>query len=163
MKKLRGRIVNITSLSGLIASPGMAAYSAAKFGGEGFSDSLRREMSLFGIKVCIIEPGFMKTPIVTSIPQKLSAKWNEAPEELKKEYGQAFKEATIDTNYETIEKITDDPMKVVEAIKCALFSEAPKTRYLVGKLIYVFKLLSLLPVSVLDFYFERMHHKFKKI
>ena len=58
-----GRIVNISSTSGEIAGPFTGAYSASKFGLEGFSDSLRRELILFGIDVIVIRPGAVVTPI----------------------------------------------------------------------------------------------------
>ena len=58
-----GRIVNISSTSGRIAGPFTGAYSASKFGLEGYSESLRRELILFGIDVIIIRPGAVVTPI----------------------------------------------------------------------------------------------------
>ena len=53
------RIVNVGSLSGVIASPGSATYSASKFAIEGFTDSLRREVAPFGISVSLLEPGYV--------------------------------------------------------------------------------------------------------
>jgi NAD(P)-dependent dehydrogenase (short-subunit alcohol dehydrogenase family) len=58
-----GRIVNVSSTSARIAGPFTGAYAASKFGLEGFSDSLRRELILFGIDVIIIRPGAVVTPI----------------------------------------------------------------------------------------------------
>ena len=58
-----GRVVNISSISGRLAMPFVGAYAASKFGLEGYSDSLRRELMLFGIKVILIEPGSVATPI----------------------------------------------------------------------------------------------------
>lgn len=58
-----GRIVIISSTSARIAGPFTGAYSASKFGLEGFSESLRRELILFGIDVIIIRPGAVMTPI----------------------------------------------------------------------------------------------------
>lgn len=58
-----GRIVNITSLGGKIASPLLAGYCSAKHGLEGLSESLRRELIASGIDVVIIGPGAVKTPI----------------------------------------------------------------------------------------------------
>jgi NAD(P)-dependent dehydrogenase (short-subunit alcohol dehydrogenase family) len=58
-----GRIINISSSSGKIASPFLGFYSASKFGLEGLSESLRRELILFGIDVIIIGPGAIVTPI----------------------------------------------------------------------------------------------------
>ena len=58
-----GRIVMISSVSGKSGGPLTSAYSASKHAIEGFSESLRRELMLFGIDVIIIAPGPVKTPI----------------------------------------------------------------------------------------------------
>jgi len=59
----KGRIVMISSVAGKNGNPLMSAYSASKFAVEGLSESLRREMMLFGIDVIIVAPGPVKTPI----------------------------------------------------------------------------------------------------
>ena len=58
-----GRIINVSSVGGKIASPFLGAYSASKFALEGFSEALRRELILYGIDVIIIGPGSVVTPI----------------------------------------------------------------------------------------------------
>ena len=58
-----GRIVNISSVGGKRGSPFLGAYVASKHGLEGFSESLRRELMLYGIDVIIIGPGPVATPI----------------------------------------------------------------------------------------------------
>lgn len=59
----KGRIVNISSVGGKIGMPFLGPYIASKFGLEGLSESLRRELMLFGIKVVIVAPGHVATPI----------------------------------------------------------------------------------------------------
>ena len=58
-----GRIINISSVGGKFGGPFLGAYAAAKHGLEGFSESLRRELMLYGIDVIIIGPGSVATPI----------------------------------------------------------------------------------------------------
>ncbi len=58
-----GTIINISSISGRSGVPFLGAYVASKHAIEGFSDVLRKEMMLFGIKVVVIGPGSIKTPI----------------------------------------------------------------------------------------------------
>jgi NAD(P)-dependent dehydrogenase (short-subunit alcohol dehydrogenase family) len=58
-----GRIVNISSVAGKRGNPFAGPYSASKHAVEGLSESLRREMMLFGIDVIVIGPGPIKTPI----------------------------------------------------------------------------------------------------
>ncbi|MBW1684667.1 MAG: SDR family NAD(P)-dependent oxidoreductase [Deltaproteobacteria bacterium] len=61
-----GHVVNIASMAGYVASPGMTAYSATKFGVIGFSESLRAELVERGIGVTAVCPGVINTPIVRS-------------------------------------------------------------------------------------------------
>lgn len=58
-----GRIVNMSSVAGRLAAPFLGAYAASKHGLEAVSDSLRRELMLYGIDVVVIEPGSVATPI----------------------------------------------------------------------------------------------------
>ncbi len=58
-----GRIVNISSTSGKVGFPFVGAYVTSKHGLEGFSESLRRELMLYGIDVIVVAPGAVTTPI----------------------------------------------------------------------------------------------------
>lgn len=96
----RGRIVNLGSVSGRVASPFLGPYSASKFALRALTDSLRRELKPFGVKVVLIEPGAIKTPI-----WEKSRKDGDAMEALMtadhaKTYGNAlktFSKAAMDT------------------------------------------------------------------
>jgi NAD(P)-dependent dehydrogenase (short-subunit alcohol dehydrogenase family) len=63
LKGAKGRIVMISSVSGKNGAPMTSAYAASKHAIEGLSESLRRELMLFGIDVIIVAPGAVKTPI----------------------------------------------------------------------------------------------------
>ena len=71
-KQGSGKIVNISSVAGRIGFPASPAYISSKFALEGLSESLRLEMSPFGIDVIIIEPGLIKTNFLN--PVKLAKK-----------------------------------------------------------------------------------------
>jgi short-subunit dehydrogenase len=64
LRQKSGHIINVASLAGLIAMPGGTVYSASKFGVNGFSDTLRRELRGFGIHVSVFCPGY--TPMEIS-------------------------------------------------------------------------------------------------
>lgn len=59
----RGRIINVSSISGRVGLPLVSTYAATKHAVEGLSESLRWELEGFGIDVCLVEPGTFKTPI----------------------------------------------------------------------------------------------------
>lgn len=59
----RGRIINVSSISGRVGLPLVSAYAATKHAVEGLSESLRWELEGFGIDVCLVEPGTFKTSI----------------------------------------------------------------------------------------------------
>ncbi|HXL35517.1 MAG TPA: SDR family oxidoreductase [Gemmatimonadales bacterium] len=67
LKVSRGRIVNISSIAGRGALPFMGPYAASKFALEAISDSLRRELLPFGVRVIVIEPGSFKTAIWSKV------------------------------------------------------------------------------------------------
>ncbi|MEO1055500.1 MAG: SDR family NAD(P)-dependent oxidoreductase, partial [Actinomycetota bacterium] len=60
-----GTIVNISSLAGLVPAAGQAAYASSKWALEGLSETLALEVARFGIRVAIVEPGVVKTPILS--------------------------------------------------------------------------------------------------
>ena len=66
----KGVIFNISSISGKIGMPGVGAYTASKFGLEGLSHSLRRELMRYGVDVVVIGPGPIKTEIFDKIDKK---------------------------------------------------------------------------------------------
>ena len=55
----RGKIINISSVSGMLAMPTMSSYSASKFALEGASEALWYEMRPFGVRICLVQPGFI--------------------------------------------------------------------------------------------------------
>jgi len=65
-----GHIVNVSSVSGRFAGPNQAGYNASKWGLNGFSEALRREVHGDGIKVTLIEPGVVATELTDHIPHE---------------------------------------------------------------------------------------------
>ena len=66
----QGKIINISSVSGKRSYPFIAPYTASKFALEAFSDSLRRELMIYGVDVILIEPGPIKTAIWDKVPDE---------------------------------------------------------------------------------------------
>ena len=82
-----GRVVNLSSIGGRVALPLVSAYNASKFGLEGWSDSLRREIRDQGVDVILIEPGGVKTPIWDKSRGAAAEMLEGAPPEAERLYG----------------------------------------------------------------------------
>ena len=127
-----GRILNVTSIGGRIAFPFTGAYHASKFGLEGVSDTLRRELDGQGVAVIVIEPGGVKTPIWrkgTAVADEMAASM---PPEAERLYGR-LRDAIRAESVKIAERTGLEPSAVAEVIGTALTTSRPKTRYLVGR------------------------------
>ena len=72
-----GRIINITSVSGLVGNPGQANYSASKAGVIGFTQTIARELAARNITVNAVAPGFITTDMTDVLPDKVKAEVKE--------------------------------------------------------------------------------------
>jgi NAD(P)-dependent dehydrogenase (short-subunit alcohol dehydrogenase family) len=132
LRRARGRIVNVSSIGGRVGLPLVGAYNASKFGLEGLSDSLRRELRPHGVDVILIEPGGVKTPIWNKGRQLADDMLEDVPPEAERLYGQMVEKVRAETaKIETERGI--EPRVVAEVIGTALTVDRPRTRYLVGK------------------------------
>jgi NAD(P)-dependent dehydrogenase (short-subunit alcohol dehydrogenase family) len=123
-KGRRGRIVMISSVGGRNALPFVGAYSASKFGLEGFSESLRRELMLFGIDVIIVAPGAVATPIWDKADAVDVSQYASTP------YAPALakvKDYMISSGRKGL-----PPAKIGRAVAHALTTSRPKTYYVVA-------------------------------
>lgn len=77
MRSRYGRIINISSVSGLMGNPGQANYSASKAGVIGFSKTIARELASRGITVNVVAPGFITTDMTDVLPEKLKTEVKE--------------------------------------------------------------------------------------
>ncbi len=73
IKMKKGRVVNISSVVGQIGNPGQANYAASKAGIMGFTKSVAREVAGRGITVNAVAPGYIKTDMTDSLPEKVRA------------------------------------------------------------------------------------------
>lgn len=130
LRKARGRIVNIGSISGKLATPLMGPYCASKFAVEALTDSLRQELRPWGIEVAIVEPGNIDTPIW----QKGQAYGDELEKRLPREamalYGPAV--SALREAARKMEEAGIPPDRVARAVEHALTSRRPRTRYVVA-------------------------------
>ncbi|KAM4796973.1 retinol dehydrogenase 5 [Rhinophrynus dorsalis] len=134
IKRAQGRIVNMASILGRISANG-GGYCVSKYAVEAFSDSLRRDMQHFGVRVCIIEPGFFKTAVtdLDSIEKSLQQLWDQMLPETKRTYGDKYFQKYLKVQRLIMNFICDpDISKVPKCIEHALQARYPRTRYSPG-------------------------------
>lgn len=131
IRKGAGRIVFVGSIGGRYATPFIAPYNSSKFALRAIADSLRGELHAWGIRVSLIEPGAVKTPIWEKGREKTDELAAGLPPEAMERYGKVLETARKMIAMQ--DKMGIPPLKVAEAIEHALTSSRPKPHYLVGK------------------------------
>jgi len=125
MRKQRsGNVVTITSTAGIVGQEFCSAYAAAKFGVEGWMESLRFEVEPFGIRTTIVEPGFFRTTLL----EKESTTYAELSID-------DYAERTAQTRpaWEAMSgKQGGDPAKLAKALVTILDEEPPPLRWVAG-------------------------------
>jgi NAD(P)-dependent dehydrogenase (short-subunit alcohol dehydrogenase family) len=121
----RGRVINISSISGRVGFPALGMYAATKHAIEGFSEALRWEVEPFGVDVCLVEPGTFRTPIFFD-NQRRAARQGEMSEY------RAINEALEKLYLEGAEK-APPPDAVGQAIARLVSAARPPFRTVVGR------------------------------
>ncbi|XP_032994296.1 retinol dehydrogenase 16-like [Lacerta agilis] len=150
IRRAQGRLVNVSSITGRFAYGG-GGYSPSKFALEAFSDSLRRELHPFGVKVSIIEPGGFVTELSETYKTDSANLWNKLPAEIKDLYGLQYWNNFSKTFFCSEWKNTDLCL-VTNCMQHALTSCYPRSRYTAGlDAKFIFIPLSYLPASLADY------------
>lgn len=120
----RGRVMNVTSIAGVISSPFSGVYSMSKHGLEAYTDSLAAEMDRFGVRVAAIEPGNYRSNIVASMVRRMETGGYSGESA---RYGAMRDLVTgpLDRSH------FEPPDDVALAVLDFMTTEAPKARYLV--------------------------------
>jgi len=125
------RIINVTSVAGLIAVPGLSAYCASKFALEAFSDSMRLELSPWCCPVCLIEPSFLATPIIEGTKERQLAAWKSLPSPTRRRWGDDYFNDALAQSEKTLAS-AESPHLGVDAMTDAVLHVSPNARYKAG-------------------------------
>lgn len=143
-----GRMINISSILGLIPAPYSALYASAKHAVEGYTESLDHELRTLGIRALLVEPGVTKTAFESNVirpDQKLAVY----------ESGRISVEAAL---HEAFAK-GDAPEVVAETVLKAATSSCPKLRYTAGKMAMQIRFLRrFMPAAVVDKSIRKFNH-----
>lgn len=149
LRAARGRIVFVSSLSGLVSTPMTGAYNASKFAIEAIADAWRLELRQWGIKVVLVEPAMTDTDLWRDAPATLEAEaadMSAAHRELYAEHLEGMRKVIP-----RIQKMAKPVDTVAATIEQALTAARPKARYPVGVDVRLQATLSALtPARVLD-------------
>ena len=142
-----GRIINVSSISGLFSSPFNGVYSISKHALESMTDVYRRELRRYGIKVMAIEPGPIKTKI-------WGKNLNSMAQFADTDYYDILQKA--DKMIENTEKNALPVARTSNVILKCITKKHPKTRYIVHKNAFVFKIVAnYLPDKLVDWFIQR--------
>jgi short-subunit dehydrogenase len=117
-----GKVINISSVSGIITTPFMGPYCASKFAVESLSDVMRREFSVYGIKVVVVQPGPIKTEI-----------WRKAKEQVD-EYPENIFSPLLANRSEIVDKRSKNALPVEQVavlLREIIENKKPRDRYLI--------------------------------
>lgn len=130
LRRGRGRLVCIGSIGGRFATPFLAAYSMSKSAVAAFCDCLRVELRPWGMRVALVEPGSIKTPIWDKGLTELEAQIAAWPPQAMELYGDVIPRMRRITEQTASRAIPPD--RVARAVEHALTASRPRTRYVVG-------------------------------
>jgi NAD(P)-dependent dehydrogenase (short-subunit alcohol dehydrogenase family) len=147
LRAARGRIVNMGSVSGISALPTIGSYCATKFALEALTDTMRMELSPWGIRVSIIRPGSSSTNIMQTAADDAAGALDEQ-DPVRRQYAEMVRGMSAGFRRSASGGIP--PEKVAEKVHRALTARRPKTRYLVGPVAYLRNYSRILPDSVRD-------------
>jgi NAD(P)-dependent dehydrogenase (short-subunit alcohol dehydrogenase family) len=154
LRRGQGRIVFVGSIAGRSALPFLGAYAASKHALEAIADSLRIELSPWGIGVTIIEPGSIRTPIWTRSADRADELLESLDERVDELYGKSiarFRRIALKRG-----RAGAPPERVAEVVERALTAGRPPTRRLVGRDAHIRAGFELLPDRVRDGIYSRV-------
>ncbi|MEQ1608777.1 MAG: SDR family NAD(P)-dependent oxidoreductase [Hyphomonadaceae bacterium] len=140
--KARGRICMMSSVGGKVGSPFVGPYNASKFALEGLSESLRRELMIYGVDVIIIAPGAIATPIWDKADAMDVSRYANTP------YARALD--TVKRYMVNLGRNGLPPERIGETVHTALTATNPKTRYVVTPEPFTNWLSNRLPKRMID-------------
>ena len=149
LRRTKGLVINVGSVSGRVSPPYLGTYSATKFAVRAVSDSLRRELAPFGVQVSLLEPGPIQTPIwQKSLEAGAQMRATFSPE-MDAVYG-PYIQGVVDS-VKMSEKSAVPVSHVTRKVLHAIHSKDPRPYYPIGKFMTLMRMmLAVVPTAMLD-------------
>jgi len=147
-RQRKGRIINISSIVGLIPAPYNALYASTKHAIEGYSESLDHELRTFGIRVALVEPGFTHTSFEANLtkPDRSLAAYESA-------------RAGMELHMRNGVESGDAPEVVAETVVKAAMAAVPRRRYTAGRMARQVRIMRrFVPESAFDKSLRKHNH-----
>jgi len=130
LRRARGRVILMSSVSGRVAMPCVGPYAASKFALEAIGDALRREVRHLGVRVTLVEPGPIDTPIWHKAIEEIEARAAGLSEDLEAAWGSMLAVARHHTEAAAAAAVPPDA--VTRVIRRVLAARRPPARVVVG-------------------------------
>ncbi|XP_022090932.1 D-beta-hydroxybutyrate dehydrogenase, mitochondrial-like [Acanthaster planci] len=162
IRRSKGRIVNMSSISGRMSFPCSSPYCLTKYAVEAMSDSLRHEMYKWDVKVVLVEPanfaGASNFFTKENIEKILQGVWSTMSDSLKEEYGTEYFDYVMRSMCSWSGQGSSDLQPVLTAVEDAMTMPQPRERYVAAPFAvqYFLLLLFMLPTSWVDLFFSFM-------
>jgi NAD(P)-dependent dehydrogenase (short-subunit alcohol dehydrogenase family) len=130
LRQARGRLCFMGSTGGFFSAPFMAPYSASKYCLEAFTDALRVELAPWGIRISVVQPGAIKTPIWDKARRDGDAMLKKLPADAERLYGSRIR--ALLKMVDITERRAVPPEEVAKCVLHAIHAPRPRVRYRVG-------------------------------
>ena len=150
-------IINISSQGGKYSFPFWGPYHMSKFALEAYSDALRREMNIVGIRVVVIQPGAIISDAFVKQKEQL-----EVYEQEIQSVFTPFASSLLGMAFRAKDRKVKSPLKVAQDIERAIYSSRPKLRYQPGRRLFPDIVASKVPQRLVDTFFNRFFRSFRK-
>jgi NAD(P)-dependent dehydrogenase (short-subunit alcohol dehydrogenase family) len=133
LRDSKGRLVLISSMAGKTQMPFIGAYTASKHAIEGMADIMRQEVAAQGVKIIIVEPGGVKTPMVSDQIAAVARDIAALTPEIDARYGHLYRGFHAAASGSLHSDEGTRPGDVADVVLEALNAPEPETRYIVGE------------------------------
>ncbi|KFM78604.1 Estradiol 17-beta-dehydrogenase 2, partial [Stegodyphus mimosarum] len=90
LRQAKGRVINLTSLAGRVTMPHFSPYTTSKFAAVAFTECLKQEMDVWGVKVISVEPEMFMTPIIHATIKNIDHTFDSLEKGIRADYGEKF-------------------------------------------------------------------------